>query len=47
MVTLDEVCRRQQVGEGWFHSIDDVPTQAMSMSVRQILKGHRGYLLLS
>ncbi len=38
MVTLDDACRRQQVGEGWFASIGDVPTQAISMSVRQILK---------
>ena len=38
VVQLDEACRRQQVGEGWFASIDDVPTEAISMSVRQILK---------
>jgi glucosamine-6-phosphate deaminase len=38
IVTLDEACRRQQVGEGWFASIADVPSQAISMSVRQILK---------
>jgi glucosamine-6-phosphate deaminase len=38
VVQLDEACRRQQVGEGWFPSIDDVPTEAISMSVRQILK---------
>lgn len=38
VVTLDEACRRQQVGEGWFASLEDVPTQAISMSVRQILK---------
>jgi glucosamine-6-phosphate deaminase len=37
VVTLDEACRRQQVGEGWFASLDDVPRQAISMSVRQIL----------
>lgn len=37
VVQLDEACRRQQVGEGWFRSIDEVPTQAISMSVRQIL----------
>jgi glucosamine-6-phosphate deaminase len=37
VVTLDEACRRQQVGEGWFPSIDAVPTQAISMSIRQIL----------
>src|SRR6266540_2455319 len=38
IVTLDEACRRQQVGEGWFASIAAVPSQAISMSVRQILK---------
>jgi glucosamine-6-phosphate deaminase len=38
IVALDEACRRQQVGEGWFASIDAVPAQAISMSVRQILK---------
>jgi glucosamine-6-phosphate deaminase len=38
IVTLDEACRRQQVGEGWFGSIAEVPTQAISMSIRQILK---------
>jgi glucosamine-6-phosphate deaminase len=37
IVPLDEMCRRQQVGEGWFASLADVPTQAISMSVRQIL----------
>ncbi len=38
IVELDEPCRRQQVGEGWFNSLSDVPKQAISMSVRQILK---------
>lgn len=38
VVTLDDACRRQQVGEGWFASVEDVPSQALSMSVRQILK---------
>ncbi|HEX7138662.1 MAG TPA: glucosamine-6-phosphate deaminase [Vicinamibacterales bacterium] len=38
IVKLDDACRRQQVGEGWFSSIDDVPSHAVSMSVRQILK---------
>jgi glucosamine-6-phosphate deaminase len=41
VVTLDEACRRQQVGEGWFPSIDHVPTRAISMSVRQILASRR------
>ena len=38
IVTLDAACRRQQVGEGWFASNDDVPSQAISMSIRQIVK---------
>lgn len=37
LVNLDEACRRQQVGEGWFASIDDVPTRAISMSIRQMM----------
>lgn len=40
LVALDEACRRQQVGEGWFPTIDDVPSRAISMSVRQILAAH-------
>lgn len=35
---LDEACRRQQLGEGWFASLEDVPPRAISMSVRQIMK---------
>ncbi len=38
LVTLDDACRRQQVGEGWFASPEDVPGQAITASVRQILK---------
>ena len=38
LVNLDEECRRQQLGEGWFRSLDDVPRQAISMSVQQIMK---------
>jgi glucosamine-6-phosphate deaminase len=38
IVQLDEACRQQQVGEGWFDKLSDVPRQAISMSVRQILK---------
>jgi glucosamine-6-phosphate deaminase len=38
VVNLDEACRRQQFNEGWFASLDDVPQQAISMSIRQILK---------
>jgi glucosamine-6-phosphate deaminase len=38
VVELDEACVRQQVGEGWFANISEVPRRAISMSVRQILK---------
>ena len=38
VVNLDEACRRQQVGEAWFGKLSEVPRQAISMSVRQILK---------
>jgi glucosamine-6-phosphate deaminase len=38
IVSLDEDCRRQQVSEGWFTDLSQVPRKAMSMSVRQILK---------
>ncbi len=40
IVELDEACRRQQAGEGWFASIADVPRRAISMSIRQILKAN-------
>ena len=38
VVELDEACRRQQFGEGWFPTLDAVPRRAISMSIRQILK---------
>ncbi|HBE43430.1 MAG TPA: glucosamine-6-phosphate deaminase [Bacteroidales bacterium] len=38
IVNLDEACRRQQLGEGWFPTFDDVPKQAISMSIKQIMK---------
>lgn len=38
VVNLDEACRHQQVGEGWFAGLDDVPKQAISMTVKQILR---------
>ena len=38
VVTLDEACRRQHIGEGWFSSLAEVPREAISMSIGQILK---------
>ena len=38
IVKLDDGCRRQQFGEGWFKTLDDVPREAVSMTVRQIMK---------
>lgn len=37
-VNLNETCKRQQVGEGWFKNVDEVPRQAVSMTVYQILQ---------
>jgi glucosamine-6-phosphate deaminase len=41
VVNLDEACRRQQVGEGWFRDLDEVPRQAISMSIQRILKAQQ------
>jgi glucosamine-6-phosphate deaminase len=41
VVNLDEVCRRQQLGEGWFPDLDAVPNQAVSMSIRQIMRSRQ------
>jgi len=38
IVELDETCRRQQMNEGWFPSLADVPRRAISMSIRQIMR---------
>ena len=38
VVDLDEVCRRQQLGEGWFKSLEEVPRRALSMTIKQVLK---------
>lgn len=37
VVNLDARCKQQQVGEGWFATVDDVPKQAISMTVKQIM----------
>jgi glucosamine-6-phosphate deaminase len=38
VVNLDQACRLQQVGEGWFKTLKQVPAQAISMSIRQIMR---------
>jgi glucosamine-6-phosphate deaminase len=38
VVRLDEACRKQQLGEGWFATLSDVPQQAITMSIKQILR---------
>lgn len=45
VVELDEKCRRQQLGEGWFSSLEDVPYKAISISVQQIMKSQ--YIICS
>lgn len=41
VVELDEGCRKQQLGEGWFDSLDHVPRTAVTMTIRQILKSSK------
>ncbi len=41
VVELDEACRRQQFGEGWFPTLEDVPRRAISMSIDRILRSRR------
>ena len=38
VIDLELRCRQQQLGEGWFPTIDDVPKQAVSMTVKQCMK---------
>lgn len=38
IVTLDQRCLQQQVGEGWFKTIDETYKQAISMTCKQIMK---------
>jgi len=45
VVPLDDACRRQQVGEGWFPRIEDVPQVAITMSIRAML-GAREILVI-
>jgi glucosamine-6-phosphate deaminase len=45
-VRLDEVCRKQQVGEGWFTSPAEVPERAITMSVRQILNAKKIFCIV-
>lgn len=41
VVELDEACRKQQVGEGWFGSMDEVPTHAISMTIHRIMQSRK------
>ncbi|MEN0036854.1 MAG: glucosamine-6-phosphate deaminase [Cellvibrio sp.] len=41
VVDLDQGCRQQQCNEGWFESIDTVPSKAISMSINQIMKSKK------
>jgi glucosamine-6-phosphate deaminase len=46
VVELDDACRRQQLGEGWFKTLDDVPRRAISMTVRQVLKAEQIFAIV-
>ena len=38
IVNLDQKCRQQQVGEGWFEKVEKVPKKAISMSIHEIMR---------
>jgi glucosamine-6-phosphate deaminase len=38
VVELDEACRKQQLGEGWFPAFDDVPKYALSLTIPAIMR---------
>jgi glucosamine-6-phosphate deaminase len=38
VVELDDACRKQQLGEGWFPTFEDVPTHALSLTITAILR---------
>ena len=38
IVTLDDACRKQQFGEGWFRSLKDVPRKAMTLTIPAIMR---------
>jgi len=38
VVTLEKKCKQQQVREGWFKTIDDVPPRAITITVNAIMK---------
>ncbi len=40
-VTLDRKCRQQQLGEGWFKTLEEVPDKAITMSIRQIMQSRQ------
>jgi glucosamine-6-phosphate deaminase len=46
VVELDEACRRQQLGEGWFADLADVPRRAISMSIKEILRARKIFCIV-
>lgn len=38
IVELDDACRQQQVNEGWFVQLADVPKRAISMSIQEVMR---------
>ena len=47
VVNLDDACRRQQLGEGWFPTIDDVPKQAYTMGIRTIMQARKVLMVVN
>ncbi len=41
LVTMDEACRNQQFAEGWFNSLEDVPTEALTMTIPGMMRAEK------
>ena len=46
IVKLDEICRNQQVNDGCFASIDDVPTHALTLTVPTLMAGKQLFCIV-
>jgi glucosamine-6-phosphate deaminase len=46
VVDLDEACRLQQVNDGCFNSISEVPTHALTITIPALFKVHYAYAIV-
>lgn len=46
VVTLDEQCRNQQVNDGCFKEVNEVPTQALTLTIPALFKSKYAYCMV-